>query len=279
MSGFRKVAGSGAWLCTVLCAVAVSAQERGADRSAERTADRSTELGARRDAERHVALGDTAYARRNASDALIHFLSAIASDSNNFEAQWKASRTEVDLAEVAPKGRAMDSLLTNAERHAGNAIRLRPAAADGHFALARAVGRRALSVGTMERIRFSKVVRAEALAALADDSTHAGALHVLGMWNAEIMRVNGLARRFARTFLGAGVFGLASWEEAQRLLEMAVRVDPNRIVHRLDLAGIYADRGDVESARKLYEWIAAAPVVEPNDDLYKRQAAARLEKP
>jgi len=258
MSVFRKVAGVGVSLCTLLCAGSVSAQERGADR--------------------HVALGDSAYALRNATEALMHFLSAIASDSNSFEAQWKASRTEVDLAEIAPKGRMMDSLLTDAERHAGNAIRLRPDTADGHFALARAVGRRALSVGTMDRIRYSKMVRAEALAALRHDSTHAGALHVLGMWNAEIMRVNGLARRFARAFLGAGVFGLASWDEAQRLLELAVRVDQKRIVHRLDLAGIYADRGDKESARALYEWIAAAPVVEPNDDLYKRQAAARLER-
>lgn len=258
MSGFRKLARAGIALCTLSFTAIASVPAQGADR--------------------HVALGDSVYSQRNASEALGHFLAAIAADSTHFDAQWKASRTEVDLAEVAPKGRSMDSLLTSAERHAGEAIRLRPADAEGHFALARAIGRRALSVGTMDRIRYSKVVRAESLAALEDDSTHAGALHVLGMWNAEIMRVNGLARRFARTFLSAGVFGLASWEEAQRLLELAVRVDPDRIVHRLDLAGIYADRGDKAAARTLYEWIAAAPAVEPNDDLYKRQAAARLEK-
>ena len=89
------------------------------------------------------------------------------------------------------------------------------------------------------------------------------------MWNAEIMRVNGLSRMIARSFLGADIFNLASWDEAQRLLEASVQHDPGRIIHRLDLAGIYADRGDRTRARELYLWIASAPLVEPNDDLYK----------
>lgn len=155
---------------------------------------------------------------------------------------------------------------------------MQPADAEGHFSLARAAGRRALSVGVRDRIRFSKIIRDAALAALKIDGTHPGALHVLGMWNAEIMRVNGLSRMFARSFMGADVFNLASWDEAQRLLESSVQHDPSRIVHRLDLAGIYADRGDRKRARELYLWIASAPLVEPNDDLYKRQAAERLKR-
>jgi len=225
-----------------------------------------------------LAAADSAYARRDVPGALASYLAAIAADSANYVALWKASRAEVDLAEAARRGPAMDSLLMSAQRHAEAAIQLRPTDAEGHFALARALGRRALSVGTMDRIRYAKVIRAEALEALKYDSIHAGALHVLGMWHAEIMRVNGLARAFARTFLGAQVFGLASWDEAQRLLEEAVRVDPNRIVHRLDLAGIYADRGERDKARALYESIATAPITEPNDDLYKRQAAERLRR-
>ena len=226
----------------------------------------------------HIALGDAAYEQRHPKDALDHFIKAIAADSMNYEARWKASRAEVDLAEAASKGAGMDSLMVAAQQNAEAAVRLKPGDAEGHFSLARAVGRKALSVGTMDRIKYSKVVRAEALEALKADSTHPGALHVLGMWNAEIMRVNGFARTFAKTFLGAQVFSLANWAEAQRLLEAAVQRDPKRIVHRLDLAGICADRGDKAKAKELYEWIATAPIVESNDDLYKRQAAERLKK-
>jgi tetratricopeptide (TPR) repeat protein len=254
MGGFRRLAG-------VVIAIMGIASHAGAQTSAEQ-----------------VALADAVYKERRAKDALDHLLKAIAADASNYEALWKASRSEVDLAEVAPKGTVMDALLAAAQRHAEAAIQLQPSDAEGHFALARVLGRRALSVGSKERLRFSRIIRAEALAALNAHSTHAGALHVLGMWHAEVMRVDGLSRVFARTFMGADIFRLASWDEAQRLLEAAVEHDPNRIVHRLDLAGIYEDRDDKKRALELYTWIADAPLVDPNDDLYKRQAAERLRR-
>jgi len=225
-----------------------------------------------------IALGDAAYKARRPQDALEQYTRAIAADAANYEALWKASRSEVDLAEIAPNRPALDALAAAGQRHAEAAIRVRPADAEGHFSLARALGRRALSVGVRDGIRLAGVIRDEALAALAINSTHPGALHVLGMWNAEILRINGLSRLFARTFLGARVFSLASWDEAQRLMEASVEHDPGRIVHRLDLAGIYADRGDRTRARELYLWIGSAPLVDPNDDLYKRQAAERLSR-
>lgn len=229
-------------------------------------------------AAQHIALGDAEYDQRKPVDARAHFLQAIAADPRNYEALWKAARVETDLAETSKAGVAMDTLISAARTHAEAAIQVRPNDAEGHFSLARTIGRKALSVGTMDRIRYSKIVRSEALEALRFDSTHAGAMHVLGMWNAEIMRVNGLARAFARTFLGAQVFALANWDDAQRLLEAAVKQDPRRIVHRLDLGAIYADRDNAAAAREQYEWIATAPIVEPNDDLYKKQAAERLRK-
>jgi tetratricopeptide (TPR) repeat protein len=224
-----------------------------------------------------LAAADSVYKQRNVREALAGYRKAITADPKNYEALWKASRTEVDIAEVTT-GRAADSLLASARAHAEAAIQVKPADAEGHFALGRAVGRKALSVGVMDRIRFSKIVHAEATEALKADSLHPGALHVMGMWNAEILRVNGLARAFARTFLGAQLFSKANWEDAQRMLEAAVRVDPGRIVHKLDLAGIYADRDQKEKARKLYQEVADSPVIEPNDDLYKRQATERLKK-
>jgi tetratricopeptide (TPR) repeat protein len=225
-----------------------------------------------------IALGDAAYKERRQEDALQHFVRAIAADPTNYEALWKASWSEIDLAEITAKGPALDALLTAGQQHAEAAVRARPTDAEGHFSVARALGRRALSAGARDGIRLSKIIRDAALAALEIAPTHPGALHVLGMWHAEIMRISGLSRMFARTFLGADVFSLASWDEAQRLLEASVERDPNRIIHHLDLAGIYADRGDSKRARELYLWIASAPVIEPNDDLYKKQAGERLKR-
>jgi Tfp pilus assembly protein PilF len=223
-----------------------------------------------------VALGDAAYTARRQKEALDYFSRALSADPANYEALWKASRSEIDLAEIAASAQTRAALLAAGQQHAEAAVRAQPGSVEGHFSVARAAGRRALSAGARERVRFSKIIRESALAALKLDATHAGAMHVLGMWNAEIMRLNGLSRTFARAFLGADALSLASWDEAQRLLESSVEQEPRRIIHRLDLAGIYTDRGDTARARELYLWIASAPVVDPNDDVYKRQAAERL---
>jgi hypothetical protein len=115
------------------------------------------------------------------------------------------------------------------------------------------------------------------LKALAINPDHPGALHVLGMWNAEVMRLNGFEKFFARNFLGGGVLGKASWDEAVRNLERAVAVDSQRLVHRVDLAGIYAQVGQKEKAREQYEIVVnATEQTDVNDPQYKRQAEAAL---
>jgi tetratricopeptide (TPR) repeat protein len=226
----------------------------------------------------HIALGDRAYADRQAKAALDHYRLALTIEPKNFDALCKASRTELDLSDGMDPGPARDSLQAAAQRHAEAAIAVNPHSADGHFALARALGRKALGLGTMDRIRYSKTIRLEALEALKYDSLHAGALHVLGSWNAEVMRVNGIEREFAKKFLGAEVFGQASWDEAQRLLEKAAKIDPDRLVHHLDLGAVYADRGNKAKAREQFSLILAAPLREYNDSLYKKKAADKLKK-
>ena len=223
----------------------------------------------------HLRRADEAYTARKTDEALLHLLRAITMDPANYEAHWKASRSQVDLAECAV-GSTNNRLLDAAQMHAEAAIRLRPGGAEGHFAFARTLRQRVVGAGVRDRARFASAIRSEALLALQADPQYPGALHALGMWHADLMRVNGVSQRFAKWFLGADVLESANWDEAQSLLEDAVRVDPGRIIHRLELAGIYTDRGDKGRAREIYTWIASAPLVDPNDDLYKRQAAERL---
>ena len=225
-----------------------------------------------------IALGDRAYADRQARTALDQYRLALSIEPKNYDALCKASRTELDLAEGLAVGPSRDSLLAGAQKHAEIAIAVNPRDADGHFSLARAYGRRSSGLGTTDRIRYAGKIRLEALEALKYDSLHSGALHVLGSWNAGVMRVSPLEREFAKKFLGADVLGQASWNEAQRLLEKAVRLDPNRLVHHLDLGAVYADRGNKAKAREQFNFILAAPVREFNDPVFKRKASDRLQK-
>ena len=229
----------------------------------------------------HVALGSAAMQVYDLRTALAHYEAALALDSTGYEANWRASIALLDEGEQIPdsvKSPVRDSLYARAERLARRAVAADSNRAEGHFALAAAVGRASLTMGKKARIRRARVIRDEALRTLELDLRHDGAYHILGRWNAEIMRLSGLSRFFARQFLGAGIFSQASWEGAVTNLERAVEIDPRRIIHRLDLAQVYADRKRYDDARRQLETLDTLPIHDFNDPEYKADGAALLQR-
>jgi len=226
----------------------------------------------------HIALGDSIYARFKPDEALPHYLAAIGTDSSNAEALWKAARSQIDLAEAERDEARRTGLSKSGEALARRSIRVNPQSADAHFTLARALGRRALSLGVRDRVKYATDVRAEALEALRLDPNHPGALHVMGVWNAEVMRLNGVSRFLAKNVLGGRVFGEASWDRAVSYMERAVAVDPDRIVHHLDLGKIYADVGDKAKAEAQLDLAIRGRRIDFNDPAFQREAQAALQK-
>jgi tetratricopeptide (TPR) repeat protein len=226
----------------------------------------------------HLSAGDREYAALKPAAALPHYQAAIAVDSTNYEALWKASRTAVDVGELEANTDARKQIYKTAEEYARRALQANPADAEGHFHLARSLGRTALSLGKRDRVKYAGEVRTHALHALERNPKHPGALHVMGVWNAEIMRLSAIQRFAAKNLLGGKVFGEASWKEAVRYMEAAVAAEPERIVHRIDLGEIYEDVGDKAKAREQYEMIVRANVLDAKDPTYKQQAQERLRK-
>jgi tetratricopeptide (TPR) repeat protein len=225
----------------------------------------------------HVALGVAAMQVHDLHTALAHYEAALALDSTAYEANWRAALALLDEGEQIPdsvKSPERDSLYARAENLARRAVAADSTRAEGHFALAAAVGRASLTLGSKERIRRARIIRDEALRTLEIDPHHDGAYHILGRWNAEIMRLSGLSRFFAKNLLGAGIFKKASWEEAVSDMERAVALDPGRLYHRLELAEIYVDRKRYDDARSELTQLAALPDREIMDSVYRRQAAA-----
>jgi tetratricopeptide (TPR) repeat protein len=173
---------------------------------------------------------------------------------------------------------SQQGLYSRAEQYARRAVALNPNDAEGHFAMARALGKTALSQSPKGRIKYATDIRNQALECLRLNPKHAGCLHVMGMWNAEVMRLNGFTRMIAKNFLGGKVFGSANWNEAVRYMEASVANDPDRIVHRVDLAQIYVDLKQPDKARAMAEAALRLPVSDYNDDLYKAEARALLSK-
>ena len=222
--------------------------------------------------------GDRETTVRRPAQALPLFERAIAADPNNYAALWKASRALVDLGEVEKREETRTSLYERAMDYAKRAIVVAPNDAEGYFHLSRAIGRTALAVGPRARVKYGIAVRTNALRALEIAPRHPGALHVMGVWNAEIMRLNSIIRLVAKAFLGGKIFDTASWSEATRYMEQSVAVDPARLVHRLDLARVYRDTGRKADARAAYTAAIGLSAIDANDDMYKREAEQELAK-
>jgi Tfp pilus assembly protein PilF len=223
-----------------------------------------------------LARGDSALAAMDVPNALKHYEAAVEADPQSYDALCRVARAAVDLGDETTDKGARRALYEKATQYARRAVATNPSGAEGHFHLARSLGVAALSVGIRDRVRYATEVRAEALRALELDRAHPGAMHVLGVWNAEVMRLNGFERTIARTFLGGKVFGSASWADAVRYMEQAVAVDPGRLTHHLDLARIYRDVGEKAKAREQYSAVIAGRTTEYGDARFKREAAAEL---
>ncbi|MGH7732644.1 MAG: hypothetical protein ACREOE_02815 [Gemmatimonadales bacterium] len=212
---------------------------------------------------------------------LMHYREALALDSLDYAALWRASDALVDIGKQTPDtvaSAARDSMYAEAEVLARQAVGADSMGADGHFALAQAIGRASLTKSKKERVKRAKEIRDEALRAIALDPDHDGAYHVLGRWNAEIMRLSGLTRFFAKTFLGGAVFNEASWDNAQKYMEKAVALNPSYVYHHLDLAEILVDREEWTEARTQLELVESLPVTDAMDPTYKSEATALLAK-
>jgi tetratricopeptide (TPR) repeat protein len=230
---------------------------------------------------REIHAGDSLDTARKPEPALAHYRAAIALDSLSDEALWKAARSIVDVAKQidvkddAGKKRR-DSMYVEARALSERATKINPKNADAHAMIAQALGRLSRTRGGKERVRFAKIIYDEAMLTLSIDSTNDIAYHVLGAWNAEIKRLSGMTRFFAKTLFGAGFMDKANWDDAQRYLERAVALRPNNVYHHLELAEVYVDVKKYTAARAQLTAIADLANWDYLDPKYKEDAVELL---
>jgi len=228
-----------------------------------------------------IRLGIEAQLARDPATSLAHLEVALGADPRSYEANWRASEALMDIGKQTPdsvKSVERDSIYARAERLARVAVEANPEGPEGYFVLSASIGRASLTKSSKERVRRAAEIRSAALRAIELDSANHKAYHVMGRWNAEIMRLSGLTRFFAKTFLGGKIFNAASWDSAAVYMEKAVALSPENIYHHLDLAEIYIDRDRYGEARTHLNQIESFPVYDVMDPVYQEQAAALLRK-
>lgn len=229
-----------------------------------------------------IAHADSLHDALQPISALIELKAMLASDPGSYAALWRAAEAEVDIAkqikgEHESSRKLRDSVYEVAADYARRAIAADSMGADGHFTLALALGELSRTRGGKERVQFARTIYDEAARAIALDSLQDGAEHILGAWHAEVMRLSGVQRFFAKLLFGAGFMDRASWDSAVVHLQRAVAIRPDYLFHRLELARVYVD---LERWAEADEQLAVIPTLPDTDVLDKqhRAEAAALEK-
>lgn len=190
------------------------------------------------------------------------------------EALALLARAHYDLGDAA-QGRERARHLERAVELARRATEVEPERAVGHVWLGITLGELALTKGPREKLALSREVRRAAERAIELDPEAADALLVLAHWH---LAVETLAwwERMAVSALG----GLpeASLAEATRLLERAVRLEPETIRYRLLLARVHEAARRTEAARAELERVLALPQEFLGDAERKEEARALLEE-
>ena len=232
---------------------------------------------AAQDVDALVARGDSLWTALQPKASLRPFREAIRIDPTRSDAWWKYARAQVDVAKQLANDddrEVRDSLFGIARAYAQSALNLDSLDADAHFVMALVLGQLSLTRGGRERVEFAREIYEATARALRLDPDHDGALHILGAWHAEVRRLSGFTRFFAKTLFGAGFLGRASWDSAAIHLERAVELEPNYIFHRLELAEIYVDMDRFADA--LLQLVAIGPLPPTSDVMdpeYKSRAA------
>lgn len=228
-----------------------------------------------------IRTGDSLEFALHPEAALVRYRAALALDPKDYEALWKASRSLVNVAKQIDSDddalkKRRDSMYVEARTLAEAAVSANPKGSQGHSMVAQALGRLSRTRGGKERVRFAKTIYDEAMAAVEIDSTNDPAYHVLGAWNAEIRRLSGMTRFFAKTLFGADFMDKANWSDAERYLLRAVALRPENVYHHLELAQVYVDVKKYDAAREQLRMLHDLPIGDVLDHKYKSDAETLL---
>jgi tetratricopeptide (TPR) repeat protein len=226
----------------------------------------------------HIARGDSAYQAQRVPEALAEWQAALQADSSSYAALWRAAQAQVDLAEYDSDVVDAAKRFQAAEEYARAAVRREPKRVEGHFAFARVLGRAADHTDNpTDRVRWATEVHREAHTCLELAPAHAGCLHVLGEWHAQVAQLGSFARNWARGLSGSDLFDQGSWPEAERCLAAAAKAEPRQLIHHLALGRVYAATQRPQEARAQFQTVLDGAVTGYNDPQYKEEAKRELD--
>jgi tetratricopeptide (TPR) repeat protein len=221
-----------------------------------------------------IQKGDVYYARLQPTEALKYYLPAEKLDPNNAELLVRIARQYRHLmSDAAGKDQKLH-LGATAVGYAERAVLLLPDNPDTQLAVAISYGKLLPFLSTRDQIADSRIIKSAADKALALDASNDLAWQVLGRYYLALADVGSVKRALAEMIYGK--LPAATFGDAIHCFEKAIALNPNRLMHYIELGRTYAAMGRPDDARKFISKGLAMPNTEKDDPETKQKGRELL---
>jgi tetratricopeptide (TPR) repeat protein len=228
------------------------------------------------DADALIAKGDEFDKQLQAKEALEDYLPANKLEPNNVKLLVCIARQYRHLMSDTSSKQEKLRLGNISLEYAGRAATLAPKNAEAQLSPAISYGKMLPYMGSKDQVNTTPRIKAAVDRTLELDPTNDIAWHILGRWNRVLANISVVKRAFAKTFYGD--LPVTTNEAAEKCLLKAIAINPNRLMHYIELGRVYAEMGRKEEARKNIQKGLSMPDKDKDDPEMKEIGRQTLQK-
>lgn len=223
-----------------------------------------------------MASGDVCDKKFQPEDALKYYLPAEKMEPDNVDLLLHIARQYRHLMQDATKQEEKIKLGGISLDYAERAVKLAPKDSEAHLSVAISNAKMSPMLGNKQKLEASRQVKAEVEKAIALDPSKDLAWHILGLWHQRLAEVGFFTRAMAKVAYG-GV-PPATNDEALKCFQTAIKLNPDRLIHYIELGRTYAQMGQAEEAKRHIKKGLAMPDVGKDDPEVKRRGRETMGK-
>ena len=209
-----------------------------------------------------IAEGDLFYAKLQASEALKYYLPAEKIEPNNVRLLVHISREYRHLMSDETDHTNKVKLGNMAVEYAKRAAAIDPKDPDAQLAVAISYGKIQPYEGYRQRFDAVHVIKSAADKTIELDPHNDLGWHVLGRWYQGLAEVDPLHRTLAQAL---GGLPPGTYQDAATCFEKAIQLNPNRLMHYIELGKVYVAMGKKEEGCRLIQKGLAMQNTEKDD--------------
>lgn len=232
--------------------------------------------GAAESAGELIQKGDVHYDKLQPAEALKFYLPAEKLEPSNVRLLVRISRQYRHLMSDASKKEEKLRLGGIAVDYAQRAMTLAPNDAEAQLAGAISYAKVLPLLGKREQMNNSRLIKSSAEKVVKLDPRNDLGWHVLGRWHLLMADLSGVKRALGELIYGK--LPTATNESAVLCFEKAIALNPNRLMHYIEIGRTYAQMGRNEEARKFISKGLAMTNTERDDPETKAKGREVLQK-